>query len=872
MSLKRNILVAGLITAFLLGGNCMPVSARKNNPEKTEKTSKESKGKQRKFLFFKRKSKKTEDEKPAPPSAYKQLTGRDSLAMSGVMNVISKGDTVYLELPANLLGKPFLVSNKLQQVPAELNEASANKGINYANQMVRFEWDKKEKTVKMRQQRVTPEVPENSYLARSVADNYLDPIIASMKVEGVSPDSASVIFKVSDFFNGKKNVLNDVFNDINIGTSPLSELSRIVSVKAYDRSVVAKSELTTTVREGMSKVNVTVVVSTAICLLPEVPMDRRREDWRVGYFSTPSTIYNDEQQRVEHTSYITRWRLEPKDTAAYLRGELTEPVKPIDFYIGGAVPEHLRPYIIKGITDWNKAFERAGFKNAVRAIVPNDTLDVEGDDMHYSVLTYAASEKANAMGPSTIDPRTGEILEADIIWWHNVQSLISEWITVQTGAVDPRARSLKLPIELIGDAVRFVACHEVGHSLGLRHNMMASAAYPTDSLRSESFTSRMGGTSASIMDYARFNYVAQPGDNVKVMSPNIGPYDLMAIEWGYRWYPDGTNEDKVLSDLLGKYKGKEYRYSEAQPQRSAVDPRALSEDLGDDPVKSARLGVENLKRVMPNLIEWTRNNKPGQNYDEAGNLYAAVIFQWSLYHYHVMANIGGIYMERPNVDWHKDPEKQAYVFVEKERQKESVQFLLDEVLCFPEWLFGSPFSTQVFPLRKTPLGTTEQEPAMLLKNQQNYILWDLLANDRLVRMYQNEWMNGEKAFTAVEMIQMLHESIFKKTIAGKKLNVMERSLQKSFVDALITAAAESEGVKINKSLDGEKAVSGSGSRTIDMTMTQITRNSDALSVKRSELIRIMKLLKSKAKSGDLSTQMHYDDVVLRIQTALGLQK
>ena len=872
MSLKRNILTAGLIAAFLLGGNCMPVSARKNNPEKTEKTSKESKGKQRKFLFFKRKSKKAEDEKPAPPSAYKQLTGRDSLAMSGVMNVISKGDTVYLELPANLLGKPFLVSNKLQQVPAELNEASANKGINYANQMVRFEWDKKEKTVKMRQQRVTPEVPENSYLARSVADNYLDPIIASMKVEGVSPDSASVIFKVSDFFNGKKNVLNDVFNDINIGTSPLSELSRIVSVKAYDRSVVAKSELTTTVREGMSKVNVTVVVSTAICLLPEVPMDRRREDWRVGYFSTPSTIYNDEQQRVEHTSYITRWRLEPKDTAAYLRGELTEPVKPIDFYIGGAVPEHLRPYIIKGITDWNKAFERAGFKNAVRAIVPNDTLDVEGDDMHYSVLTYAASEKANAMGPSTIDPRTGEILEADIIWWHNVQSLISEWITVQTGAVDPRARSLKLPIELIGDAVRFVACHEVGHSLGLRHNMMASAAYPTDSLRSESFTSRMGGTSASIMDYARFNYVAQPGDNVKVMSPNIGPYDLMAIEWGYRWYPDGTNEDKVLSDLLGKYKGKEYRYSEAQPQRSAVDPRSLSEDLGDDPVKSARLGVENLKRVMPNLIEWTRNNKPGQNYDEAGNLYAAVIFQWSLYHYHVMANIGGIYMERPNVDWHKDPEKQAYIFVEKERQKEAVQFLLDEVLCFPEWLFGSPFSTQVFPLRKTPLGTTEQEPAMLLKNQQNYILWDLLANDRLVRMYQNEWMNGEKAFTAVEMIQMLHESIFKKTIAGKKLNVMERSLQKSFVDALITAAAESEGVKINKSLDGEKAVSGSGSRTIDMTMTQITRNSDALSVKRSELIRIMKLLRSKAKSGDLSTQMHYDDVVLRIQTALGLQK
>lgn len=855
-----------LFVALGIGmGHTEATAASASKEVKSETGKKKSK---KGFLFFKKKSK----EQPAPPSAYKKLTGRDSLSMSGVMNVIQKGDTVYLELPTRLLGKPFLVSNKLQQVPIELNEASANKGINYANQLVRFEWDKQAKKIKMHQQRVTPEVPEGSNLARSVADNYIDPIIASLKVEGLSPDSSSVIFKVSDFFNGKKGVLNDIFNDINIGTSPVSDLSRIVSVKAYENSVVALSELTTTVSEGMSKVNVTVVVSTAICLLPEEPMSRRREDWRVGYFSTSATIFNDQQQKVEHTQYITRWRLVPSDTAAYMRGELTEPVTPIKFYIDRAVPEHLKPYIIKGILDWNRAFEQAGFKNAVQAIIPHDTLDINGDDMHYSVLTYAASEKANAMGPSTIDPRTGEILEADIIWWHNVQSLISEWIVVQTGAVDPRVRSLELPTELIGDAVRFVACHEVGHSLGLRHNMMASAAYPTDSLRSASFTSRMGGTSASIMDYARFNYVAQPGDNVKVMSPGIGPYDLMAIEWGYRWYPAGTDEEQALAEFLNRHQGKEYRYSEAQSQRSAIDPRALSEDLGDDPIKSARLGIENLKRIMPNLIEWTRNNKQGQNYDEAANLYAAIIYQWNLYHYHVMANIGGIYIDRPTIDWINDPEKRAYTFVEKERQQEAVKFLLDEVLCFPEWLFGSPFSTQIFPLRKTPLGTTEQEPAMLLKNQQNYILWDLLANERLVRMYQNEWMNGDKAFTAVELIDMLHNSIFKKTIAGQKLNVMERSLQKSFVDALITAAAESEGVKINKKLTEDKQVGNSAPRTIDMTMAQITRTSDALSVKRSELLRIMRLMKNRRTSGDLSTQMHYDDVVLRIQTALGLQK
>ena len=822
-------------------------------------------------LWRGKKSKKNKTEMAPPPSRYKVLTGSDSVQMKGVMNVVEKGDTVFLELPVKLLGKPFLVSNKLQQVPSELNESAANKGVNYENQMVRFEWDKKAKLVKMRQQRVTPEAPKGSYLAQSVADNYVDPIIATLKVEAVSNDSSTVLFKVNDLFNGKKNVLNDVFNEINIGTSPVSELSRIVSVKSYERSVLALSELTTTVHEGNSKVNLTVVVSTAIMLLPDEPMRTRREDWRVGYFSTPALIYGDHQQQVEHANYITRWRLVPADTLAYMRGELVEPVQPITFYIGGAVPEHLRPYITKGILDWNKAFERAGFKNAVRVVVPDDTLDVEGDDMRYSVLTYAASEKANAMGPSTLDPRTGEILEADIIWWHNVQSLISEWIRVQTAATDPRARTLTLPDELIGDAVRFVACHEVGHSLGLRHNMIASAAYPTDSLRSATFTNRVGGTSASIMDYARFNYIAQPGDGVKVMSPNIGPYDLMAIEWGYRWYPAGTDEKKALSDFLARHDGKEYRYSETQQQRSAIDPRALSEDLGDDPIKSATYGIANLKRVMPNLVSWTLNGEPDQNYDEAAKLYSAVIYQWSLYLYHVMANIGGVYMERPNIQWLNTGRK-AYEHVEKSRQKAAVQFLLDNVLSDQPWLFGTELSKQIYPLRDTPNGTVEQEPAMLLKNQHNYILWDLFTNERLVRMYENEWENGDRAFTAVEMMDMVHQSLFRKTIAGQKLNVMERSLQKSLLDALLTGANQNESIKINRRLVDEPNLDSSSPRTLDMTMTQISRTSDAISLKRGELLRILRLCKSKANTGDTATQMHYDDMALRIQSALGINK
>ena len=793
------------------------------------------------FGFFHSKKKKAG---PPPASPYKRLTGRDSVAMGGVMNVIQKGDTFYLELPVKYLGRPFLVSNKLQRVPKELNEAGVNKGINYENQLIRFEWDKTGKRLMIRQQRTTPEAPQGSALQRSVNDNYIDPLIAALKIEQVAPDSSTIIIKVNNLFNGQRNCLNDVFNLINIGTSPDSELSRILSMKAFNNSVVATSELTTVVHEDKSKVNVSVVVSSSITLLPEHEMMRRQEDWRVGYFTTTRTQFDDQQQQVKKTNYITRWRLVPSDTVAYMRGELVEPVKPIVFYIDQAVPAHLRPYIKKGITDWNSAFEQAGFKNAVQVHDFTDSLEHDGDDLKYSVLTYDASEKANAMGPSVLDPRTGEILEADIIWWHNVQSLIREWIMVQTAATDPRARTLKLPDELIGDAVRFVACHEVGHSLGLRHNMIASAAYPTDSLRSRTFTDRIGGTSASIMDYARFNYIAQPGDGVRVMSPHIGAYDRMAIEWGYRWYPAGTDERKKLDDFLRAHSSKEYRYSEAQPQRTAIDPRALSEDLGDDAVKSARYGIANLKRIMPHLVEWTRTGDPSQTYDEASEYYSGIISQWRLFLYHVLANVGGIYLERSTIDENKP----AYTFVEKTRQRQAMQFLLDEVL------------------RPTPNGTEEQEPAYLLRNQQNYILWDLLDNTRLVRMYENEMQNGKAAFTPVEMMDMLHKHIFRTTLSGKTPGVMERSLQKSFVDALITAANSGEGVKINKHIDTSSL--SSGQRTIEFTSTQVTRNSDALSLKRGELLRIQQLLKARKSAASLDARMHYDDILLRIKTAL----
>lgn len=836
-------------------------------------------------LLVKNKKKRQE---PQPVSEYKKLTGRDSVEIKGVANIIKKDGNYYLEFPVRLTGRAFLVTNRLQKVPEELNEAGVNKGINYENQVITFEWCKEEKKLRIRQQRLTPEVNGTDAIAPSVSDNYINPLIAALKIETIAPDSSSVIVKIDDLFNGKQTSINDVFNNINLGTSANSDLSRIIDIKAFDNNIVATSELTTIVHEGMSKVNITVVASSSLSLLPEQPMAKRKESRRVGYFTTHILQYGDKQQETSTNQYITRWRLEPQDEAAYLRGELTAPKQPIIFYIDPATPSQLQPYIRRGILDWNTAFEKAGFKNAIEVRDYTDSIAAEGDDLKYSVFTYAASTKSNAMGPSVIDPRTGEILEADIIWWHNVVSLLREWIVVQTGAVNPDVRGSHIPEEMMGEAARFVACHEVGHSLGLKHNMIASYAYPTDSLRSASFMERVNGTAASIMDYARFNYVAQPEDGVPAVSPHIGPYDRFAIEWGYRWYPNEDEEKKGLRQLLTAHTEQIYQYGEEQVPREAVDPRSLSEDLGNDAMKSAGYGIDNLKRIVPEILKWTATGEEGQTYKEAAQLYSGVIFQWNLYLYHVMANIGGMYIENTEVG----DGKKTYTFVEKEKQKAAAQFLIDQVLDYPAWLFDTPLSDYTYILKSTPVGSLEQSPNVLYKNALSYILWDLLDNKRLIRMFENEFKNGNDAFTALELMDMLHKSVFASTIAGRKTDVMTRNLQKYFVDLLITAAAEQEGVKINKKLYEshfllDNAVSPCGhctigspqtednstsARLIDMYSTQINRVSDALSVKRGELMNILTLLKAKRNGASTADRYHYDDIILRIQTALGLTK
>ncbi len=831
-------------------------------------------------IFKKKKVKTKKDETPQDTtpklSDYEKLT-KDAKVQKGLFTVYQNKEDYYFEIPDSVLSRDFLILNKLQRIP-DLG-GFLSRGFNYNQKLIRFELDKETKKLRMRQVELEPLVPEGDVVRRSVLDHYISPLVYNFKVEAFNKDSTAVLIKVNELYNGSTGTLNNVFGDLKMG-SVNKELSRIISIKAYPNNIMALSEYST----HHESRNLTVEASSSIVLLPEKPLTARLDDPRIGYFRMNRMAYSDTQQSVEYKQYITRWRLEPKpeEEEAYLRGELVEPQKPIVFYIDPATPEKWRKYMIKGVNDWTIAFEKAGFKNAIRAEVLTDSMALNVDDINTSVISYAASVIPNAMGPSVCDPRSGEIIDADIIWYHNVISLLKDWITVQTGASNPAARMPEIPDEVMGDGIRNVVTHEVGHSLGLRHNMRASYAIETDSLRSKTFTDRFGGTSSSIMDYARFNYVAQPGDGVTQMSPQIGPYDLYAIEYGYRWYgaTDPEQEKEILSDFIARHKGDMYAYCGEQSTTNAIDPRGQTEDLGNDAIKSSLYGIDNLKRTLPNILSWTRTGEKGQTYKEAMELYAGVIGQWNLYIYHVMANVGGIYLNNVIPG---DGEK-GFEYVPRDLQKKSLQFVMDQALTYPEWLVDTPVSDYAY------FGTgtwRETSPQLSMQYRQYFILMNLLTTDRCLRMCANESENGTRSFTMLEMMNMLHQHIFGITERGGTPTIAQRSMQKMFVEILMNAADEretNESKKIMSTADfpefarpgccelGHEAHESpmGAPRLLQMSYPQTLRASDVISIKRGELLTIRKLLQNRSNASDTMARNHYRDMLMRIEAALGL--
>lgn len=804
---------------------------------------------------------------------------KEGTLKKGLFNIIQVKTDVYFEIQDSLFNREFLVVNKLSQVPFQVNDAGLNKGMNYENKIISFYKDEVAKKVWVKSYVPKVSSPKEDAITASVQDNFSESIIEFFDIETKNNDSTSVVVKVNKIFDGKQKSFNDVLSNIGFGGSVKSELSYIESLKSFPKNIVVKSQLTTSVAEGGPALSVTLGVTSNIILLDKIPMKPRFSDNRIGYFTEKHWYFNDAQHAMMAKELITRWRLEPKkeDQEKYLRGELVDPKKPIVYYIDPSTPKQWRQYIIDGVHDWQLAFEKAGFKNAIIAKEPTEAdLDFDVDDVRYSVITYAASQKANAMGPSVVDPRSGEIIEADIIWWHNVMTSLHSWMRIQTGPIDPKARGNKFTDEHMGEAIRFVSSHEVGHTFGLKHNMGSSFAYDVDSLRSKDFTEKMGGTAPSIMDYARYNYVAQPEDHVTAITPKIGEYDKYAIEWGYRWYPESENENAKLNDLIAKHQNDPiYFYGEQQDGAKTIDPRSQSEDLGNDAVKASEYGLKNLKRVVNNILNWTYEKD--ETYYETGKLYIGTIGQWQLYNRHVLNNIGGVYL---NVTVHGD-NKQSYIPVPALTQKKAVDYLTKNVLTIPEWLFFNPILDKTNPLKDSPVGPYEYTPYTLSRELQYSLLYELFSDDRLLRMTENELhqrnASKEKAFTVNDLFEKVHQAVFAPTKLNKSLSILERMTQKNYVDVLIVSTNKLfEKTDAKKIIDIQQTLNmpnlcnhlNHDQMARNINQSSLKRVTEVTSDKKGELNKVLQLLEIKKNTGDQSTRNHYLDLIQRIKKAL----
>ena len=802
------------------------------------------------------------------PKPYDQVITDKALTRHGMITTHKIEDKYYFEIADTTLGRDILVVNRISKSGTDVRAAQGYAGDQIGSTVIRFEKGPNNRIFMRKISFRTYNPDSTTSMYRSLENSSIQPIAASFNIAAFTPKKDGSVIDMTDYINSD----NDIFyfsspaakTRFRLGNQ-LADRSYITNVRSFPTNVEITAVKTYSLSAGNAggagggggfgggaTGTATLELNSSLVILPKVPMKPRYFDPRVGYFAVGYTDFDRNPQGVKSIEMVKRWRLEPKpeDIAKYKRGELVEPKKQIVYYIDPATPKKWIPYLIAGVNDWAKAFEKAGFKNAVVAKeAPTKAQDSTWslDDARHSAIVYKPSEIANASGPSTSDPRSGEIIESHINWYHNVQSLVHDWYMIQTAAVDPRARKMTFSDELMGDLIRFVSSHEVGHTLGLRHNYGSSSTVPVENLRNKKWVEENGHT-PSIMDYARFNYVAQPEDNIssKGLYPRIGDYDKWAIEWGYKYFPDSktVDSDMALLDKMTTESAKNRRLwfgTETNPD----DPHSQNEDLSDNAMKASDYGIKNLKVIIKGLPEWTKTK--GEGYDDLKNMYGQLTTQFGRYMGHVAKNIGGIYENPKTVD-------QAGPIYERTpaaTQKEAMDFLNRNLFTTPTWM-----------LPQSMLDNIDENPLEVVSRLQNTTLSRLLATSTLRKLVSAEATDGATAYKISDLFNDLNGSIFTELKSNASIDVYRRNLQKAYIDKLI-AIVKPAPAPANANPMMAAARGGAASTALSASQ------SDILSVVKGQLHELQSSIKTAANSqSDTLSKYHLADLNDRIETAL----